>query len=345
MPSHLQHLLTFFVRTSFKQHRLQPTNRSTSRQPPPQNQGQSQNYWAKHHRNPRLPHPVELASRLEEARTSAKLLQQSVACTPPQEILANDLIREFADRCQSASRSIQMYMVAENPAPDNDTMESLIDTNEQLQVSLNQHQRAVLGARKAMGIGKSNQGSASPSTSANGIGMPPPPNRNTNLNGKSTSGTGLGIDFDTPGGGASSSSRSTPAPMQGRGDTRKGKDVFAPPPGPPPNRDGGRPSGSNTPAPQPEEDNPFRDPTEEQEQQQRYVFEPYHPGSSGEGRNGKQPAMGYDANSHNNDDDLYATDRPRKDPSSTMLRYWTENMWLSMIYSFVRTGAKRLWHL
>ncbi|KAL8383539.1 hypothetical protein RB595_010645 [Gaeumannomyces hyphopodioides] len=113
----------------------------------------SQNYFARSHRNKQLPEPVELANRLEEARTSAKLLQQVVACTPPAEVLNNDLIKEFADRCLSASRSIQGYMTADSPAPDNDTMESLIDTNEQLQTALSQHQRAVLNARKHMGLG------------------------------------------------------------------------------------------------------------------------------------------------------------------------------------------------
>jgi hypothetical protein len=108
----------------------------------------SQNYFARSHRNNRLPDPIELASRLEEARTSAKLLEQVVMNTPPAEMLDNELIKEFADRCLSASRSIQGYMVCESPAPDNETMESLIDTNEQLQTALNQHQRAVLSARK-----------------------------------------------------------------------------------------------------------------------------------------------------------------------------------------------------
>ncbi|CAI6086765.1 hypothetical protein V2G26_009674 [Clonostachys chloroleuca] len=112
----------------------------------------SQNYFARSHSNKRLPDPVELASRLEEARTSAKLLEQVVMNTPPAEMLQNELIREFADRCQSASRSIQGYMTAENPTPDNETMESLIDTNEQLQTALNQHRRAVLNARKQLGL-------------------------------------------------------------------------------------------------------------------------------------------------------------------------------------------------
>lgn len=113
----------------------------------------SQNYFAKAHHNNRLPDPVELTSRLEEARTSAKLLEQVVMNTPPSEMLQNELIKEFADRCLSASRSLQGYMVSENPAPDNETMESLIDTNEQLQTALNQHKRAVLNARKQLGLG------------------------------------------------------------------------------------------------------------------------------------------------------------------------------------------------
>lgn len=111
----------------------------------------------------RLPDPVELTSRLEEARTSAKLLEQVVINTPPAEVLDNELIKEFADRCQSASRSIQGYMQSDDPVPDNDTMESLIDTNEQLQTALNQHQRTVLNARKQMGVNEpeSNQGAFS----------------------------------------------------------------------------------------------------------------------------------------------------------------------------------------
>ncbi|ESA43854.1 GAT-like domain-containing protein [Neurospora crassa] len=112
-----------------------------------------QEYFQRAQHTSRLPDPVELANRLEEARTSAKLLEQVVACTPPHEILSNDLIKEFADRCTSASRSIQEYMSATDPAPDNDTMESLIDTNEQLQQSLNHHQRAVLNAKKQLGLG------------------------------------------------------------------------------------------------------------------------------------------------------------------------------------------------
>ncbi|KAG6061487.1 hypothetical protein E4U33_006686 [Claviceps sp. LM78 group G4] len=129
--------------------------------PPPLSQ-HSQSYFSKSHANTRLPDPIELDSRLEEARTSAKLLEQVVTNTPADEMLSSELIKEFADRCLSASRSLQGYMVSENPTPDNDTMERLIDTNEQLQTSLNQHQRAMLKARKQLGLGTPSNEDESP---------------------------------------------------------------------------------------------------------------------------------------------------------------------------------------
>jgi len=131
----------------------------------------SQNYFSRNHHSRRLPAPQELASRIEEAKTSAKLLSQVVQSTPPSEILHNELIREFVDRCQSASRSVQAYMIAENPSPDNDTMETLIDTNEQLSKAISQHQRAILNARKIMGV---NNDEARMS-SVNAPPGPPPP--------------------------------------------------------------------------------------------------------------------------------------------------------------------------
>lgn len=118
---------------------------------PPQGDSHSQNYFARSHSNKCLPDPVELANRLAEARTSAGLLTQLVANTPSTEVLNNDLIKEFADRCLSASRSIQGYMTAENPGPDNETMESLIDVNEELQQALNSQKRAMLSAKKEHG--------------------------------------------------------------------------------------------------------------------------------------------------------------------------------------------------
>lgn len=87
-------------------------------------------------------------SRIQEAKTSAQILSQLTRSTPSQDLLTNDLVREFANRCQSASRSIQGYMVAENPPPDNDTMLTLIETNDILQRAQSQHHRAILNARK-----------------------------------------------------------------------------------------------------------------------------------------------------------------------------------------------------
>ncbi|KAL9089819.1 MAG: hypothetical protein Q9165_005613 [Trypethelium subeluteriae] len=109
-------------------------------------------HYARNGGHPRgLPPPVELAGRVEEAKTSAKLLQQLVQSTPADEILSNDLVKEFAERCQSAQRSIQGYINCDNPAPDHDTLQTLIETNEQLSLATSKHQRAVLSARRAGG--------------------------------------------------------------------------------------------------------------------------------------------------------------------------------------------------
>lgn len=135
---------------------------------------QSQNYFSRNHHSHRLPNPQELASRIEEARTSANLLSQVVQSTPPSELLHNELVREFADRCQSAQRSVQAYMVAENPSPDNDTMETLIETNEELSKAQSQHQRAVLNARKIMGV-STPTGPSPPPRTESGFAAPPGP--------------------------------------------------------------------------------------------------------------------------------------------------------------------------
>jgi hypothetical protein len=73
-----------------------------------------------------------------------------VQSTPPDEILSNELIKEFANRCQTASRSVQGYINAEDPAPDDDTLLTLIETNDQLSLAMSKHQRAILQARKAI---------------------------------------------------------------------------------------------------------------------------------------------------------------------------------------------------
>lgn len=132
------------------------------------------NYASRSQGVPRFPTQEELASRVEEARTSAKLLTQLVQSTPPGELLQNDLVREFADRCLGANRSIQAYMAAEDPGLDNDTMLTLIETNDQLSVAISKHQRAVLQARKSVGFGTPDHG-PSPSASPDaGLGRVPP---------------------------------------------------------------------------------------------------------------------------------------------------------------------------
>ena len=118
----------------------------------------SQNYNGQYQANPHrrqhgLPPPDELVSRIEEAKTTARLLLQTIQSTPSSEVLSNDLIKEFADRAKSAQRSIQGYMNSENPRPDEDTMLTLIETSDQLNIAMSKHQRALLQARKSTGSG------------------------------------------------------------------------------------------------------------------------------------------------------------------------------------------------
>jgi hypothetical protein len=129
---------------------------------PPWNGQQQQNYQSSGRSSSRtLPPPVELSGRIEEARTSAKLLLQLVQSTPANELLGNDLVKEFSERCMSAQRSVQGYINCDNPPPDDDTMLTLIETNEQLSLAASKHQRAVLQARRLQG------GSPSPAPGVN----------------------------------------------------------------------------------------------------------------------------------------------------------------------------------
>ncbi|CEN62920.1 hypothetical protein BJX68DRAFT_105427 [Aspergillus pseudodeflectus] len=130
-----------------------------------------------------LPSPDELVARISEAKTSAKLLMQFVQSTTPAEMLSNDLITEFSGRCRRASRAIQNYIHATNPPPDEDTLLTLIETNDELSVALSKHQRAMLQARKALGqqtppVESANQ-SPEPNDQLAGAGavrqIPPPP--------------------------------------------------------------------------------------------------------------------------------------------------------------------------
>ncbi len=260
----------------------------------------SQNYFARAHSNNRLPEPVELANRLEEARTSAKLLEQLVASTPPTEMFQNDLVKEFANRCISASRSIQGYMTAENPGPDNETMESLIDTNEQLQQALNQHQRAVLYARKQLGLNeRSNEpspargspvdsDSSRPGGGSSSFQAPPapPPRSNATLPDRKPASNGKGKatadTWDAPGPSRSMSGTPHAGVDEDEDDER---DPFRDPQ-PERSASGSRKAGGASSSAAPDDEHP------------RLAYEPFHPGFSGTARPG---GSGTDHDSSNED--------------------------------------------
>ncbi|OAX81496.1 hypothetical protein ACJ72_04168 [Emergomyces africanus] len=114
----------------------------------PHNPGQRDGYFPRPHRPRGLPPLEELTSRIAEANTSAGLLLQLVQSTPTAEFYSNDLLKEFSARCQAAARSIQGYMNATNPSPDEDTMLTLIETNDRLSVALSKYQRAAVIAKR-----------------------------------------------------------------------------------------------------------------------------------------------------------------------------------------------------
>ncbi|KAF3481180.1 uncharacterized protein GIQ15_03939 [Arthroderma uncinatum] len=124
----------------------QPVQNNPTPGPQP---GQRQDYFSRQHRLRGLPPPGELAARVNEANESAKLLQQMLLSTPVSEFYQNDMLKEFATRCQSASRSVQGYINSSDPAPDADTMLTLIETNDKISVALSRYNRATLDARKA----------------------------------------------------------------------------------------------------------------------------------------------------------------------------------------------------
>lgn len=115
-----------------------------------------------------LPPAHELASRIEEARNTAKILLQLVQQTPPEGLVGNELVREFSERCQSAQKSMQVYINCDSPPPDDDTMLTLIETNEQLSLAGSRYQRAILTARRQ--LGQTPSGSTSPEAMNDGYG-------------------------------------------------------------------------------------------------------------------------------------------------------------------------------
>lgn len=156
---------------------------STWRRTPSRQNSDTNNNVVIPERTDSLPQPAELVSRVSEAKTSAKLLTQFVQSTPPAEMLSNDLIQEFSGRCRRASRAVQNYIHATNPPPDEDTLLTLIETNDELSVALSKHQRAMLQARKALGqqtpptesAAQSPSDSDNPYPNANARPVPPPP--------------------------------------------------------------------------------------------------------------------------------------------------------------------------
>ncbi|KAL2121862.1 hypothetical protein VTJ04DRAFT_2317 [Mycothermus thermophilus] len=230
-------------------------------------------HGSRHHRPRRLPDPVELANRLEEARTSAKLLEQVVGCTPASELLANELVHEFADRCNAASRSIQGYMNATDPAPDTNTMESLIDVNEQLQHALNLHRRAVLQARKL-------QDQANPQ----GQTQTPPQSQSQQQSRSSTS-----PDPSRP------LSTAPPArkPVSVATGFGHGTTTNRPTNGGPSNGSEKQPRVVDTDSDD-DDDNPFRDPPNlSNNNAQRLSFEPFHPGFTPASGSGSGSGSGF----------------------------------------------------
>ncbi|QSS65242.1 GAT domain-containing protein [Histoplasma capsulatum] len=110
--------------------------------------GQRDDYFARSHRSSGLPSPEELSARITEANISASLLLQFVQSTPTAEFYTNDLLKEFSARCQAAAKSIQGYINATNPSPDEDTMLTLIETNDRLSAAFSKYQRAAVVARR-----------------------------------------------------------------------------------------------------------------------------------------------------------------------------------------------------
>ncbi|KAF2843822.1 GAT-like domain-containing protein, partial [Patellaria atrata CBS 101060] len=120
--------------------------------PPSQHPSESYSRNNSHRRERGLPPATELAARIEEARTSAKILDQRVDIVDKSEIMGDELVKEFADRCQAAQRSIQGYINADNPPADDDTLQTLIETNDKLSHSQSKYQHKILQGRRHLGV-------------------------------------------------------------------------------------------------------------------------------------------------------------------------------------------------
>ncbi len=101
-----------------------------------------------------LPKPAELRKRLDEARTTAGVLADVVNTSTPATLLKHDLADDLSSRCRRATSQMLEYLEAKNPTPDNSEMEALLGTHEMLQQTLHHYHRAVLEARKDLGVGE-----------------------------------------------------------------------------------------------------------------------------------------------------------------------------------------------
>ena len=285
-------------------HVQQPPNDYMYRQPTMGiQQGQHQQHQGSQRhgsRSRQLPTQVELASRIEEARNTAKILLQLIQSTPSEEVLSSDLIREFSERCQTAQRSMQGYIACDSPPPDDDTMLTLIETNEQLSLAASRYQRSVLSARRVMGMspppgteGMQNDGGAIASPT---LGPLPASVQGDNLFASNRS------PRQSPPTTAFGNSNETyqpplgPPPRQSpsSGAFANNSDTYAPPLGPPPSmlarlnsRDGQSsppPANSSYQAPRlppvEQHSNPFADPVEHESNSAPFALEPGHYGHS-----------------------------------------------------------------
>ncbi|KIW55029.1 hypothetical protein, variant [Exophiala xenobiotica] len=218
-------LMEMWKKEKGKRNTIRPSNYRVP-PPPPSGQYQYQQHGSGRRRET-LPPPEELVSRIEEAKTTARLLVQTVQSTPQSELLANDLVSEFADRAKNAQRSIQNFMNCQNPAPDPDTMLTLIETNDQLNIAMSKHQRTVLQARKSNGLATpSPQPSGEPPAEQNHSQLP---QHNLGQNVYSSSSLHDNRPYPT-----SPPRRQDTIPSPVSPPREETPEHFAPPPGPPP---------------------------------------------------------------------------------------------------------------
>ncbi|KAG0637037.1 hypothetical protein HOY80DRAFT_303314 [Tuber brumale] len=173
----------------------------------PNTNGQHQPHHYSAHQS-HLPNMEELAARISEAQTSAKLLEQVLQSTPHPEIPRNELICEFADRCKVASRSMQRYIsvasgdddgAGDGGGIDEDTLTTLIMTNDLLTMAVGKHARAVKEALEKQEVHKTAEGARITDVAGGGMdvmggggGIGDEPGTPPGESGRR--GTGLGVD-------------------------------------------------------------------------------------------------------------------------------------------------------